>query len=170
MYPIVFPLDQYCRQADYLGAAPLHLAAEQGCPPVVQYLLEVTGAETNHRWNRCQVMISGSSWLVRSWKLGRYWLVDHITIGLGQGLTINNRDYNRESRDSYPVVNGGSAEWKLWLYPPSLLQNGEPANYMYIYIHVIRVLCPKVFRDNCRNPYFWLWGVVQVLRVTIVAL
>ena len=42
---MVFPLDQYCRQADYLGAAPLHLAAEQGCPPVVQYLLEVTGAE-----------------------------------------------------------------------------------------------------------------------------
>ena len=42
MYPIVIPLDQYCRQADYLGAAPLHLAAEQGCPPVVQYLLEVT--------------------------------------------------------------------------------------------------------------------------------
>ena len=37
--------------------------------------------------------------------------------------------------------------------------------HTYIYTHVIRVLCPKVFRDNCRNPYFWLWGVVQVLRV-----
>ena len=40
-------------QADFLGAAPLHLAAEQGCPPVVQYLLEVAGAEISHWVHRC---------------------------------------------------------------------------------------------------------------------
>lgn len=28
-------------KTDCLGSAPLHLAAEHGCPPVVQYLLEV---------------------------------------------------------------------------------------------------------------------------------